>query len=73
MQVTAVRGLSASCEARGVQREISLFMLQHESLAPGDHVMVHMERAIQKVSPEQAEAAWALYDEILAAESSQCR
>ena len=73
MQVTAVRGLSGSCEARGVQREVSLFMLQHEVLEPGDHVMVHMERAIQKVSPEQAGAAWALYDEMLAAEETKYR
>lgn len=68
MRVVVVRGLSASCEARGVQRDVSLFMLQHEQLGTGDHVLVHLDRAIQKVSAEQAKAAWTLYDEMLAAE-----
>jgi hydrogenase expression/formation protein HypC len=69
MRVTTVNDLIAVCEARSVQREVSLFMLQHEPIAPGDHVMVHLDRAVEKISAEQADAAWALYDLMLAGET----
>lgn len=68
MRVTTVNDLIAVCEARNVQREVSLFMLQHETIAPGDHVMVHLDRATEKITAEQAEAAWALYDLMLSNE-----
>jgi len=68
MRVTTVHDLVAVCEARGVTRQVSLFMLQHEPISPGDQVMVHLDRAIEKISAEQADAAWALYDLMLAAE-----
>ena len=41
-------------------------MLQDEELSPGDHVLVHVGYAIQKVSAAEAADAWALFDEILA-------
>ena len=44
-------------------------MLQGEELTPGDHVLVHVGYAIQKVSEEEARETWALFDEILAAEA----
>jgi len=66
MKIRAIDGSVARCEARGVEREVSLFLMQHESLAPGDFVMVHVGYAIQKVAPEAARTAWALYDEALA-------
>lgn len=68
MQVKEVLGLSARCEARGVQRQVSLFMLQHEAVQVGDMLMIHLDRAVEKVSAEQACAAWAMFDEILAAD-----
>lgn len=68
MRVITVRGLSALCDARGAQREVSLLMLQHQDIAPGDQVTVHLDRAIEKITTEQAEAAWALYDLMLADE-----
>ncbi len=69
MQVIDINGYNAVCEARGVQREVSLFMLQDEPVAVGDHVMVHVGYAIQKMTEQDARGAWELYDEILAAES----
>jgi len=39
-------------------------MLQGEDVAPGDHVLVHVGYAIQKVSEEER-AVWELFDEIL--------
>lgn len=69
MQVLQVDGLSARCEAKGVERTVSLFLLQHETVQPGDMLAIHGGCAIQKVSREHARSAWALYDEMLAAEA----
>ena len=66
MQSKAIDGFTARCEAKGVERDVSLFMLQHEDLRPGDFVIVHVGHAIQRVEPEEAAAAWEIYDEMLA-------
>ncbi len=66
MQVTAVDGFIAHCEAKGVQRDVSLFLMQEEAITPGDFVMVHVGYAIQKMTPQDARSAWELYDEMLA-------
>lgn len=68
MQIVEINGYTARCEARGVERDISLFMLQDESVAPGDYVMVHVGYAIQKITEQDARSSWELFDEILAAE-----
>lgn len=68
MQVTAINGFTAQCEAKGVQREVSLFMLQDEPVQVGDHVMVHVGYAIQKLTEQEARSTWELLDQILAAE-----
>jgi hydrogenase expression/formation protein HypC len=69
MQITRIDGFQCTCEARGIEREVSLFMLQDDTLQPGDHILVHVGYAIQKVSAEDAADSWALFDEILAAEA----
>lgn len=66
MQVTSIDGYQCTCEAKGIEREVSLFMLQHEDVAIGDHVLVHVGYAIQKVSAEEAAESWVLFDEMLA-------
>ncbi|MBX5454935.1 MAG: HypC/HybG/HupF family hydrogenase formation chaperone [Acidobacteriia bacterium] len=68
MQVIERDGLLARCEAKGIERTVSLFLLQHEDVQPGDHVMVHVGYAIQKMTGEEARSAWELIDEMLAAE-----
>ena len=68
MQIQEIDGFLARCEAKGVQRDVSLFMLQDEQLEPGDHVVVHVGYAIQKVTPQEARTAWEIYDQMLAAE-----
>lgn len=67
MQVLASDGLTARCAAKGVERDVSLFLLMDEDLQPGDMVMVHLGHAIEKISAERARSVWALYDEMLAA------
>jgi hydrogenase expression/formation protein HypC len=67
MKIEAIDGYQCTCAARGIEREVSLFLLQGEDLAPGDHVLVHVGYAIQKVSAEDAAASWELFDEVLEA------
>jgi hydrogenase expression/formation protein HypC len=67
MQIESIDGFQFTCAARGIEREVSLFLLQGEDIAPGDHVLVHVGYAIQKVSAEDAAASWELFDEVLEA------
>jgi hydrogenase expression/formation protein HypC len=69
MRVVVCDGFVARCEAKGIERTVSLFLLQHEAIEPGDHLMVHVGYAIQKMSQADAQSAWDLYDEMLVAEA----
>jgi hydrogenase expression/formation protein HypC len=69
MQVKTIDEFQCVCEARGIEREVSLFMLQGEEVVLGDFVLVHVGYAIQKVSEEEAANSWELFDEILAADA----
>ena len=71
MQIVEINGFMARCHAKGIERDISLFMLQDETLALNDYVMVHVGYAIQKVTEEEARSAWQLYDEVLAQEMGE--
>jgi hydrogenase expression/formation protein HypC len=70
MQVVEIDGYNARCSAKGVFREVSLFMLQDEPIAIGDYVMVHVGYAIQLMTEQEARSAWELFDEMLAAEEA---
>jgi len=37
-EIKEINGFNARCEAKGVEREVSLFMMQHDSLVLGDYV-----------------------------------
>ena len=65
MQIVEVDGFEARCEAKGVERKVSLFLMQDQAVEPGDFVMVHVGYAIQKVSPQEAQSAWELFDQVL--------
>ena len=65
MQIMAIDGYTAHCEARGVVRDVSLFMLQGENLEAGDYIVVHLGDAIQKITAQEARTAWELYDQML--------
>ncbi len=69
MQIREIEGFVARCEAKGVERDVSLFMMQDEALAVGDYVVVHVGYAIQKITPQDARTAWELYDQMLAGEA----
>ncbi len=71
MEVIAVDGVTARCRAKGVERDVSLFMLPDEAIAPGDHVIVHVGYALQKLSAEHAREVWDTYDSLLAHEDQR--
>ena len=66
MQIIDIDGFVARCEAKGVERDVNLFMMQDEALAVDDYVVVHVGYAIQKITPQEAQTAWELYDQMLA-------
>jgi len=70
MQIKSIDGYTAQCEAKGVSRDVSLFMLQDDELNVDDYVVVHVGYAIQKMSQQDAESAWEIYDQMLAIEDS---
>ena len=65
MQIKRIDGFLARCEAKGVEREVNLFMMHDELPAVGDYVMVHVGYAIQKMTEAEALSAWEAYDEML--------
>jgi hydrogenase expression/formation protein HypC len=71
MRIVELNGFNARCEAKGIQRSVNLFLLQHEQLQSGDLVMVHVGNAIQKMTEEEASSAWNLYDEMLSLDDAQ--
>jgi hydrogenase expression/formation protein HypC len=68
MQIRSIDGFVACCEAKGIERDVSLFMMQDETLAVNDFVVVHVGYAIQKITQQEAQTAWDLYDLMLAAD-----
>lgn len=71
MEISRIDGYNALCSAKGITRDVSLFLMQGEPLAVGDFVMVHVGYAIQRVSPEEARSTWELFDEMLDAENGR--
>ena len=69
MQIVSIDEFQCRCSARGIERDVSLFMLQDEILEPGDFVLVHVGYAIQRVDADEATATWELFDEMLAADA----
>ena len=69
MRIQSIDGFTAKCEAKGIERDVSLFMMQDDKLAVDDFVVVHVGYAIQKISPQEARTAWELFDQMLAGEA----
>jgi hydrogenase expression/formation protein HypC len=69
MQIVAIDGYNARCTAKGVMRDVSLFMLQDEPVAVDDFVMGHVGYALQKMTEQEARSTWELLDEMLVAEA----
>jgi hydrogenase expression/formation protein HypC len=65
MQIIEINYPSGIAEAKGVKREIGLQLLPEDQLKIGDHVIVHVGFAIEKVDKKQADEIWEALDEIL--------
>ena len=65
MQIKSIEGFMARCEAKGVERDVSLFMLPEGEAQVHDYVVVHVGYAIQKISEQEARSAWEIYDAML--------
>jgi hydrogenase expression/formation protein HypC len=70
MQVVVIDRYLARCSAKGVERDVSLLLLQDEPIKAGDFVMVHLGYAIQKMTPQEARSAWEVYDMMLAGQET---
>jgi hydrogenase expression/formation protein HypC len=70
MQIMTIDRFVARCSAKGVERDVNLFLMQGEDVVPGDFVMVHVGYAIQRMTELEARSAWEIYDEMLAAEAT---
>lgn len=53
MQIIHLEGEKAICRAKGVEREVSLFLLQGQPLAVGDFVMVHVAMPSRRWRPRR--------------------
>ena len=68
MRVEEVQGLVARCTAKGVERTASLAFVMDEPPQPGDYVMINLGHVVEKISAQEAEETWRLFDQILEAE-----
>ena len=64
MQIVEIDGFTAVCEAHGVRRTVSLFMIQDDDVAVGDHVMVHVGYALRRMTEAEARSVWELLDAV---------
>lgn len=69
-KVISVDGSIATVDFFGVRREVRLDIVDGP-VAPGDYVMNHVGFAIRRIPPAEVEQTLALYEQILAAVSSE--
>ena len=66
MQIVEINYPAGVAEAKGVKRAIGLQLMPEDSLQIGDHVIVHVGFAIEKVDRERADEIWQTLEEVLA-------
>jgi len=66
MQITHIDGNIAHCLAKGIERDVSLLLLEDEDIKLGDHVLIHVGYALQKISAAEALSTWELLDQMSA-------
>ena len=65
MQIVEINYPAGVAEAKGVTRAIGLQLMPEDSLQIGDHVIVHVGFAIEKVDKQRADEIWEALDEVL--------
>lgn len=66
MQLVEINYPSGVAEAKGVKRDIGLQLLPEDILEIGDHVIVHVGFAIERVDKALADEIWETLEEVLA-------
>lgn len=66
MQIVEINYPAGVAEAKGVKRAIGLQLMPEDSLQIGDHVIVHVGFAIEKVDRQRADEIWQTLEEVLA-------
>ena len=66
MQITHINGDTAHCVAKGIERDVSLLLLQEDDIKLGDYVLIHVGYALQKISAAEALSTWELLDQMSA-------
>lgn len=70
MQITSIDGTEARCVAKGVERKVSLFMMESGAVAVGSWVLVHVGYALQVISEAEAQETWELFDQMTSGEDA---
>ena len=70
MQITSIEGTEATCVAKGIERRVSLFMLQDAVVGIGSWVLVHVGYALQVISAEEAQETWDLVEQMTAGDDA---
>ena len=65
MQIVEITYPTGIAEAKGVRREIGLQLMPENAVSIGDHVIVHVGFAIEKVDKQQADEIWETLEEVL--------
>jgi len=65
MQITKIEGFNAHCIAKGIERNVSLFLLQDEDIKEGDYLLIHVGYGIKKINEAEALTTWELLDQML--------
>ena len=66
MQITHIDGDNAHCVAKGIERDVSLLLLEDDDIKLGYHVLIHVGYALQKISADEAISTWELLDQMSA-------
>ena len=66
MQITRIDGVNAHCVAKGIERDVSLFLLEDDGVEVGDYLLIHVGYALQRISAAEALSTWELLDLMLA-------
>ena len=69
MQIEVIEGFRGQCCAKGVFREVNLFLLQDQNPKVGDHVLVHLGYAIQVIAADEAHRYWEAFETVLSREA----
>ena len=64
MKVIAIKGFNATCEAKGVSREVSLHLVQGLEVKVGDYVMVHVGY-VSVITYDDAQVTWEMLDQVI--------